>query len=271
MVSRLDNAAAACGIARKAYLEAYYYSMRRKTFGSLLIEHPGIKRDLLDMEVLLEGSIALTFKTIDLFNKSIKSEPPYDDDYNYTRLMTHIVKNITAESSSIITEMATELHGGIGFLSEFPIERWHREALITPIWEGASNIQALDMIEAIKRKEAHIKMLQDFNRMVNEIKDGRDIASSCYSIINESIDRILSMDDIASQFHAKYLMDSIGNSMASILLIYIGNKTGNNDFITAGRLYFQRYVKKIDYDNDTLSLCDSLINIEGPDRLIKNR
>ena len=79
------------------------------------------------------------------------------------------------------------------------------------------------------------------------------------------------MDDIASQFHAKYLMDSIGNSMASILLIYIGNKTGNNDFITAGRLYFQRYVKKIDYDNDTLSLCDSLINIEGPERLIKNR
>ena len=271
MVSRLDNAAAACGIARKAYLEAYYYSMRRKTFGSLLIEHPGIKRDLLDMEILLEGSIALTFKTIELFNNSIKSEPPYDGDYNYTRLMTHIVKNITAESSSIITEMATELHGGIGFLSEFPIERWHREALITPIWEGASNIQALDMIEAIKRKEAHIKMLQDFNRMVNEIKDGRDIASSCYSIINESIDRILSMDDIASQFHAKYLMDSIGNSMASILLIYIGNKTGNNDFITAGRLYFQRYVKKIDYDNDTLSLCDSLINIEGPERLIKNR
>ncbi|WP_175266909.1 acyl-CoA dehydrogenase family protein [Acidiplasma cupricumulans] len=271
MVSRLDNAAAACGIARKAYLEAYYYSMKRKTFGSLLIEHPGIKRDLLDMEILLEGSIALTFKTIDLFNKSIKSEPPYDGDYNYARLMTHIVKNITAESSSIITEMATELHGGIGFLSEFPIERWHREALITPIWEGASNIQALDMLEAIKRKEAHIKMLQDFNKMVNEIKDGREIASSCYSIINESIDRILSMDDIASQFHAKYLMDSIGNSMASILLIYIGNKTGNNDFITAGNLYFQRYVKKIDYDNDVLSLCDSLINIEGPERLIKNR
>ncbi|KJE48578.1 MULTISPECIES: acyl-CoA dehydrogenase family protein [unclassified Acidiplasma] len=271
MVSRLDNAAAACGIARKAYLEAYYYSMRRKTFGSLLIEHPGIKRDLLDMEVLLEGSIALTFKTIDLFNKSIKSEPPYDDDYNYTRLMTHIVKNITAESSSIITEMATELHGGIGFLSEFPIERWHREALITPIWEGASNIQALDMIEAIQRKEAHIKMLQDFNRMVNEIKDGRDIASSCYSIINESIDRILSMDDMESQFHAKYLMDLIGNSMASILLIYMGNKTGNNDFITAGKLYFRRYVEKKDYDNDALPLSDSLIHIERRERLIKNR
>ena len=271
MVSRLDNAAAACGIARKAYLEAYYYSMRRKTFGSLLIEHPGIKRDLLDMEILLEGSIALTFKTIELFNNSIKSEPPYDGDYNYTRLMTHIVKNITAESSSIITEMATELHGGIGFLSEFPIERWHREALITPIWEGASNIQALDMIEAIQRKEAHIKMLQDFNRMVNEIKDGKDTASSCYTIINESIDRIISMDNMESQFHAKYLMDLIGNSMACILLIYMGNKTGNNDFITAGKLYFRRYVEKKDYDNDALPLSDSLIHIERRERLIKNR
>ena len=115
--------------------------------------------------------IALTFKTIDLFNKSIKSKPPYDDDYNYTRLMTHIVKNITAESSSIITQMATELHGGIGFLSEFPIERWHREALITPIWEGASNIQALDMLEAIMKKKAHIKMLLDFQKTVSETRD----------------------------------------------------------------------------------------------------
>ncbi len=270
MVSRLDNAAAACGIARKAYLEAYYYSMKRKTFGSLLSDHPGIKRDLLDMEILLECSIALTFKTIDLFNKSIKSKPPYDDDYNYTRLMTHIVKNITAESSSIITQMATELHGGIGFLSEFPIERWHREALITPIWEGASNIQALDMLEAIMKKKAHIKMLLDFQKTVSETRDGREIADSCYNLIRESIDKILSMDSTEAQFHAKYLMDIMGNSMASILLLHIGNKTGNEDFIKAGKLYFKRYVKKEDYDMDTMQSSESLIHVERQERSLRN-
>ena len=270
MVSRLDNAAAACGIARKAYLEAYYYSMKRKTFGSLLLEHPGIKRDLLDMEILLEGSVALTFKTIDLFNKSIKTKPPYDDDYNYTRLMTHIVKNITAESSSIITQMATELHGGIGFLSEFPIERWHREALITPIWEGASNIQALDMLEAIMKKKAHIKMLLDFQDIISKISDGREIADSCYMLLSDSIDKILSMDNSHAQFHAKYLMGIMGHSIAAILLLHIGNETGNKDFIEAGKLYFQKYVKKEDYDKDALETAESLIHVERQERSLKN-
>ena len=270
MVSRLDNAAAACGIARKAYLEAYYYSMKRKTFGSLLLDHPGIKRDLLDMEVLLEGSIALTFKSIELFDRSIKSKPPYDDDYNYTRLMTHIVKNITANSSSIITQMATELHGGIGFLSEFPIERWHREALITPIWEGASNIQALDMLEAIMKKKAHIRMLQDFQKTVSEITGGKETADSCYKLLKESIDSILSMDNTEAQYHAKYLMDVMGNSMAAILLLHIGNKTGNNDFIKAGNLYFLRYVKKGDYDRDTIESSEPLIRVEMEERSLKN-
>jgi hypothetical protein len=244
--------------------------MKRKTFGSLLMDHPGIKRDLLDMEILIEGSIALTFKTIELFNRSINSKPPYDDDYNYTRLMTHIVKNITADSSSIITQMATELHGGIGFLSEFPIERWHREALITPIWEGASNIQALDMLEAIMRKKAHIRMLQDFQKTVSDIHEGRETADSCYKILKESIDSILSMDNNEAQFHAKYLMDLMGNAMASILLLHIGNKAGNNDFIEAGKLYFLRYVRKGDYDRDTLELAGSLIGIERLERSLKN-
>jgi hypothetical protein len=45
-----------------------------------------------------------------------------------------------------------EAFGGIGFLAEFPVKRWHREALITPIWEGTSNIQALDMLEAMAKK-----------------------------------------------------------------------------------------------------------------------
>ncbi|WP_337860383.1 acyl-CoA dehydrogenase family protein [Ferroplasma sp.] len=268
MVSRLDNAAAACGIARKAYLEAYYYSMKRKTFGNTLIEHPGIKKDLLDMEVLLEGSIALTFKSIQLFNNSIHSKPPYDDEYNYTRLMTHIVKNITADSSAKITQMATELHGGIGFLSEFPVERWHREALITPIWEGASNIQALDMLEAIMRKKAHIQLLSDFKELVSEIKEEKNTAESCYKLLKDGIEKLLIMDTEEAQFHAKYIMETMGHSMAALLLMQIGNKTGNIDFKKAGKLYAERYVKREDYDNSADA--DSLIHIDREQRAIKN-
>jgi acyl-CoA dehydrogenase len=268
MVSRLDNAAAACGIARKAYIEAYYYSMKRKTFGNFLIDHPGIKKDLLDMEILLEGSIALTFKSIELFNSSIDSRPPYNDEYNYTRLMTHIAKNITADSSAKITQMATELHGGIGFLSEFPIERWHREALITPIWEGASNIQALDMLEAIMRKKAHIMLLSDFKDIISEIKDGKEVAETCYKILKENIEEILAMEQGEAEFHAKYIMEIMGHSMAAILLMHIGNRSENSNFIKAGKLYARRFVEKRDYDS--AADADTLIHISRIGRSLKN-
>ncbi len=270
MVSRLDNAAAACGIARKAYLEAYYYSIKRKAFGKYLIEHYGIKKDLTDMEVLLEGSIALTFKSIYEFDKVLDIKPPYNDDYNYARLLTHIVKNITAESSSYITQMAMEMHGGIGFLKEFPVERWHREALITPIWEGASNIQALDMLEAIFKKNAHKKLLDDFNNMVNNINNGKEYAEKSFMLIKGEINKLFEYNNNEAQFYAKEIMKNIGNAMSSILLIYIGNKNNIDRFIDSGILYYSRYVKKLDYDLSMVKKADSIINIESIENTIKD-
>lgn len=184
--------------------------------------------------------------------------------------MTHIVKNITANSSAGITQMATELHGGIGFLSEFPIERWHREALITPIWEGASNIQALDMLEAVMKKKAHIQLLSDFKNILSEIREEKSTAESCYHSLEESIDKLLSMGMEEAQFHAKYSMEVMGHSMAAILLIHIGNKTGNNDFIRAGSLYARRFVKKEDYESKALEDADQIIHVDIKERSLKN-
>ena len=106
----------------------------------------------INLSILKLLTTAITLKAIHEFQKSFKETPPYTERYHYARLLTHIAKNLTADMSSYVTRLAMELHGGIGFLSEFPVERWHREALITPIWEGTSNIQALDMLEAIVKK-----------------------------------------------------------------------------------------------------------------------
>lgn len=70
MVSRLANAIGAVGIARKAYLEAYEYANKRRAFGKLLIEHPLVIRDLMDMEITIEGATALVFKAINEFDKT---------------------------------------------------------------------------------------------------------------------------------------------------------------------------------------------------------
>ncbi|MDG7015860.1 MAG: acyl-CoA dehydrogenase family protein [Nitrososphaerota archaeon] len=242
MVSRLSNSFGALGIARKAYLEAYYYAKKRRAFGELLIEHPLVQRDLLDMELYLEGSLALAFKAVDQFQKSWALTPPYDDAYHYGRLLTHIAKNTTAEMASYVTKMTMELHGGIGFLEEFPVERLHREALITPIWEGPSNIQALDMLEVIAKKKAHLTLLEDMRRMQKGITSGKDVADGAVERMSEALERLSSSDEAEAQFQAKDALSALGNGIATVMLLEIGTKLGIGRFLTLGRLYAARFL-----------------------------
>jgi len=241
MVSRLANSVGALGIARKAYLEAYYYTQKRKSFGKLLIEHSLIQRDLLDMEISIEGALALTFKAIEEFQKSWNDNPPYSTNYNYARLLTHISKNITADLAANITKIAMEIHGGKGFLEEFPIERLHREALITPIWEGTSNIQALDMLEVIEKKGAHIALFEDMDLLVNEIKEGKNESENARAKIKETLSFIANLDNNLTQFYAKDILNLLGHSIAVIILFHLGNKLNLERYITLSKLYYEKF------------------------------
>ncbi len=236
MVSRLSNSMGALGISRKAYLEAYGYATIRRAFGRRVIEHPLALRDLLEAEVEIEAMTALTLYAITLFNESWHSTPPYEPRYHEARLVTHIAKNLTAEASSRITALAMELFGGIGFLHEFPIERWHREALITPIWEGTSNIQALDMLEAMYKKAAHEPLLADLEAMASESGDAK-LAEKALEAARDAI-KTAASDPASAQFNAKEVLRRLGYTMAVILLLKASRDTGDEAFEHAARRYY---------------------------------
>ena len=243
MVSRLANSFGALGVARKAYLEAYYYTKRRSAFGRPLVDHPLVKRDLLEMELYIEGTMALAFKAVDQFQKSWKLAPPYEAQYHYARLLTHVAKNATADMAAQVTKMAMELHGGLGFLEEFPVERLHREALITPIWEGPSNIQALDMLEAIAKKNAHVPLLEDMTRLRDEVTVEGDTASAALDAIARALARLSSAGEEGAQFLSKDMLGAIGNGAAAILLLSLATRAGSARFAAAGRLYARRFLQ----------------------------
>ena len=223
MVSRLSNSAGAVGISRKAYLEAYHYALHRKAFGKRIIEHRLVQRDLLEMEILTLESLVITHKAVDLFEKSIDQRPPYSQDYHYARLVTHIAKNLTAMNAARVTMLAMELFGGLGFLSEYMIERWHREALITPIWEGTSNIQALDMLEAIHRKRAHEPLLREATELAKE-SYSKETAQSALNHIEETMSRMAGMTPEQVEFNAKYLLEDLGHAYTILVLENMAEK-----------------------------------------------
>ncbi|MFU8773731.1 MAG: acyl-CoA dehydrogenase family protein, partial [Anaerolineales bacterium] len=161
-VSRLANAVGAMGLARKAHLEALFRTRERSAFQKRLIEHPLVRWDLTDLAVRTAAGLSLVFHAINAFDRAWQERPPYTIAYHYARFLSHLAKNRTAEHASVCTQLAMELFGGLGFLEEVTVARLHREALVTSIWEGTSNIQSLDMVEAMHKKGAHEPFLDDF-------------------------------------------------------------------------------------------------------------
>lgn len=160
-VSRLANAVGAMGLARKAHLESLFYTKEREAFMKALIEHPLVRWDLTDLAVRTAAGLSLVFHAINAFDRAWQERPPYSIAYHYARFLSHLAKNRTADHAAVCTQLAMELFGGLGFLEEVAVARLHREALVTAIWEGSSNIQALDMIEAMHKKGAHEPFLDD--------------------------------------------------------------------------------------------------------------
>ena len=216
-IARIDNSTAGLGLARKALWEAYLYGNERRAFGRRLVEHPLYLRDLVEMEAKLQATLLLTLQAAKAFSDVAPGEkPPYSHAYHYARLLTHIVKNMAAWASIDITRYSMELMGGIGFLEEYPMAKLHRDALVTAIWEGTSNIQSLDMAEAFYRKEAGKTLFEDLATRISRLRDDeikRKLAAAAEEIRDEAAQALA--DGV--ELHAKRLLAQVGTLAAAVL------------------------------------------------------
>ncbi|MEN5087184.1 MULTISPECIES: acyl-CoA dehydrogenase [Sphingobacterium] len=129
---RIGIAAQALGIAAGAYDLALAYAQERKTFGKPISDHQAIQFKLADMEVEIEAARLLTYKAA--WTKD--QELPYSKEAAMAKLHASEV----AMKTSI---EAVQIHGGYGYVKEYHVERMMRDAKITQIYEGTSEIQRL--------------------------------------------------------------------------------------------------------------------------------
>ncbi|WP_298207465.1 acyl-CoA dehydrogenase family protein [Ferrimicrobium sp.] len=155
-LARTANAMASAGVARIATIEATLRGERRSAFGHPLREHPLFARDLVMLRLAHLGVLSLALLGAETFQQSYAFTDHNDPDYLLLRLLSHATKTHTAKHSTIITQLAMECFGGLGFLEDYAIARWHREALVLPIWEGSANIHALDAAEVLRHPDAVI-------------------------------------------------------------------------------------------------------------------
>ena len=232
-VSRIANAVASMGIAAKALLESRFRVRRRSAFGQVLIGHPLIRRDLAEMRIRQAGGVALAFMAVEQFDSVWQSKPPYPPAYHLARLWSHLAKNRTAEHAGRITALAMELFGGLGFLEEYAVARWHREALITPIWEGTSNIQALELLEVIRKKKTHEPFLEWLGTTLDDVHAPE--AKTAWARARQAMEGIGTEDEMALQWSAKNRLRILADA-ASVALLY-GLAARNARFAKLAALY----------------------------------
>lgn len=243
--SRLANAVAAMGIAQKARLEALLRVRRRATFGKMLCEHPLIQRDLVDLAVRQAGGTALAFHAVDAFDDCWRDTPPYSTRYHYARFLSHLAKNRTADHAAESTRLAMELFGGLGFLEEYAVARWHREALITPIWEGPSNIQALDLLEAIVKKHAHEPFLEEFVPLLEAA--GTAEANRARNLIEGELKALAGRNADTAQWYGKQLLTRLADAAQVALLYHLAERQGEERFAQLATLYAKRFLEGEEY------------------------
>lgn len=133
---RVGIAAQALGIAEAAYEAALAWAKQREAFGRKIGEFQAIQWKLADMRVKLEAARLLTLQA------AWKRERAKRTGERYT-LEAAIAKLFASEAAQWITWEAIQIHGGMGYSRELPVERYFRDARITTIYEGTSEIQRL--------------------------------------------------------------------------------------------------------------------------------
>ncbi len=153
--SRLSNAVRAAGMMRRAMTEALFVARNRRAFGKRLIEMPLMRRQLGKMLLRAEQARAMVFTTAEALRRSDAGE---EGAYALLRILTPLVKFRACRDARQVTGDAMEVRGGCGYIEEWPEARLLRDAHLGSIWEGTSNIIALDVLRASEREGGFVAL-----------------------------------------------------------------------------------------------------------------
>ncbi len=133
---RIGIAAQAVGLSRAAYDAALAYSRDRKAFGQSIGSFQMIQAKIADMKCRLDAAYLLTLRAAFAKQQSASSGARFSTEASVAKLYA-------SEAAMFITHQALQIHGGMGYSKELPLERYFRDAKITEIYEGTSEIQRL--------------------------------------------------------------------------------------------------------------------------------
>jgi alkylation response protein AidB-like acyl-CoA dehydrogenase len=198
--ARLGIAMMGLGCARRALVESICYSQAREAFGSELVHHPLMQRKLAELIVEVEAAQALVF-----------------DGYLGPRLRigAPLIKLRAARLGITAASDAIEIHGGNGYIEQWPVARILRDAQVNTVWEGPDNILCLDVRRAMEREHADQPFLARLSEAIERApqadKATRDLVAARLVDLTEAIEVWRALDRPTGEARlyplAQYMVD----------------------------------------------------------------
>jgi putative acyl-CoA dehydrogenase len=145
--TRLDCVVGSASLMRQAVAQATHHTAHRMAFGRILGEQPLMMNVLADLAIESEAATVLMMRLAGAFDRS--TDPA---EAHFRRLAVAVAKYWTCKRAIGVVAEALECHGGNGYVEESILPRLYREAPVNSIWEGSGNVNALDVLRAMRKE-----------------------------------------------------------------------------------------------------------------------
>ena len=237
--ARLGIAAQSVGVSEIAYREALQYAKERQQFGKAIIEFPAVSEMLSVMKAKLDASRSLLYETaryVDLYKvlEDIAKERTLTPDERkemkqYKKLadaLTPMAKGLSSEYCNQNAYDCIQIHGGSGFMKDYACERIYRDARITSIYEGTTQLQVVAAIRHVTTG-TYLTLIDGY--AATEVRE--DLAgikaklAEMTETYKAAVEKVLAAGDQAyTDFMARRLVEMAGNIVMSYLLLLDANR-----------------------------------------------
>lgn len=238
--ARLGIMAQAVGISEASYREAYNYALERRQFGKPIIEFPAVYEMIAHIRAKADASRTMLYETarfVDVYkalediSKERKLTPEERDEMKkYARLadaFTPLGKGMTTEFCNQNAYDAIQIHGGSGFMKDYPIERIYRDARITNIYEGTTQLQVVAAIRHVTTG-TYLQQIKEY-QSVNVAPELGHLKTTLSRMAQMYVDLVEVVtekkDETYLDFHARRLVECAGHVIMGHLLL----NDANND------------------------------------------
>jgi len=235
--ARLGIAAQALGIAEAAYREALVYARDRVQFGKPILDFPAVYDLIASMRMGIEGARALIYDTaltVDMEKELTRQVDAMsrDDDRrrptalrqkrfaNEAKTLTPMGKYYVTELANRVASDAIQVHGGCGYMRDFPVERLFRDARIANIYEGTSQLQVVAALGGVLSGHLDDRFAQARARTyAGGLAPLADVAAHALDNLHHGIEHMKEQDDAYRDYYARRLVDmAIDVHIAYLLL-----------------------------------------------------